>query len=274
MRFKNLDLISTLLIALLNMLWLLLPNISPIVRSVFGLPLVLILPGYALAEVLFYKRSLTPAHRLVISLGLSLTIDIVGGFILNILPGGLRTLSWGLLLGMFTVLFSLLAIPLRLRMSARRVPIVKVRVTFSQYLLLGLATVILIGALSYNTINTAQMPHSGFTQLWMLPSIQSGKSCSVQLGIQNLEATTVTYRASMTINGEPVTTWSSIRLTPQQKWQHTISITPQPTDNLSVEVQLYRLDTPQLVYRKANVTFSNAKEGDGPTRSCGTPHGL
>src|SRR5438105_797407 len=105
MRLKHLDLIVTITLAAMNVIWALLPSRIPIVGIVLALPLVFILPGYALTEVLFRKRSLGAPERLLFSIGLSLAIAILSGLILNLLPGGLQAISWALWLGLFTVAF-------------------------------------------------------------------------------------------------------------------------------------------------------------------------
>ncbi len=51
--------------------------------------------------------------QLVLSLGLSLAVDVLVGFTLNVFPSGLQAQSWALSLGLFTTLFALLAVFLR-----------------------------------------------------------------------------------------------------------------------------------------------------------------
>src|SRR4051812_1099491 len=121
MRLKHLDLIVTITLAVINVIWALLSCRIPIVGIVLALPLVFVLPGYTLTETLFHKRSLDISHRLVLSLGLSLAIDILGGFLLNLLPEGLQAISWAELLGLFTAVFSLLAAYLRIEAGVNRV---------------------------------------------------------------------------------------------------------------------------------------------------------
>src|SRR5438067_8230566 len=108
MRLKHLDLIVTITLAAMNVIWALLPSRIPLVGIVLALPLVFVLPGYTLTEVLLRKRSFNTSNRLLFSIGLSLAIAILSGFILNLLPGGLQAISWALWLGLFTVVFSLL----------------------------------------------------------------------------------------------------------------------------------------------------------------------
>src|SRR5271165_5198204 len=121
MRLKNLDLIITIAVALINVGWVLLPNRPSLLGTIFVLPSLFVLPGYALTEALF-RRSSTDADalthkvrlrlerpfgmsdRLIISLGLSFAIDIICGFVLNMLPMGLQALSWAVALGLLTTI--------------------------------------------------------------------------------------------------------------------------------------------------------------------------
>jgi hypothetical protein len=57
---------------------------------ILTLPLVLVLPGYAVTAALFPNRSLGVPERLVFSLGLSVAIVVLGGLLLNVTPFGVR----------------------------------------------------------------------------------------------------------------------------------------------------------------------------------------
>src|SRR2546421_3393064 len=113
MRLKNLDLIVTITIAAINVVWTLLPSRTPVIGIILALPLVFVLPGYTLTGVMFHKRSLDASHRLLLSLGLSLAIDVLSGLILNLFPAGLQVGSWAMLLGLLATAFSLLLAYLR-----------------------------------------------------------------------------------------------------------------------------------------------------------------
>src|SRR5207249_3376625 len=132
-------LIVTITLAVMNVIWALLPSRIPIVGIVLALPLVFVLPGYTLTEILFHKRSLDISHRLVLSLGLSLAIDILGGFMLNLLPGGLQAISWAVLLGLFTAVCSLFVVYLRRGAGVNRVRPIRFRFTLYPWILFGLA---------------------------------------------------------------------------------------------------------------------------------------
>jgi uncharacterized membrane protein YhdT len=269
MRMKNLDLIVTITIAVMNVVWALLPTHFTILGIILALPLVFVFPGYTLTEVLFHKRALDASHRLLFSLGLSLSIDILSGLILNLLPTGLQALSWAVLLGLLTVVFSLLAAYLRRGAPVNRARPLRFRFSIYGCILFGLATALALLSILYAAIGAAQQPHPGFTQLWMLPVVQAGESCAVRLGVHSFELTSATYRITMTTNGTEVTPWPPVVLAPQEEWDRLVPITiPRGADNVSVEVRLYRLDKPQAAYQKVDLTLYHVGRSAGGTMQC------
>ena len=255
MRLKLLDLIVTAFIAALNVALALFPIYVPVIRIILALPLIFVLPGYTLSEVLFRKRSLNASERLLFSLGLSLAIDILGGLFLNILPVGLQATSWAALLGLLTLAFSLLAAYLRRRVPMSGARSLRVRLTIYPGILFALAIAVVIVSVVYAAFGAARQPYPGFTQLWILPEVSTGKSCAVRLSVQSFESTSETYRLTMTTNGDSVATWPSLSLAPQDAWVHLVPITPGTAKNIVVEAQLYRLDKPEVVYREVNLTL-------------------
>src|SRR5579859_1059883 len=122
MRSKSLDLIAAILVVAINVAWALIPNRPALIGIIFALPLIFLLPDYTLTQTLFRKRSpapaaaphlilqprlnlghpIGPADHLILAFGLSMAIDVVIGFTLNVLPVGLQALSWTLSLGLVT----------------------------------------------------------------------------------------------------------------------------------------------------------------------------
>jgi uncharacterized membrane protein len=267
MRPKNLDLIVAMIIAVMNVVWTLLPSHITVVGIILALPLVFVLPGYTLTEALFRKRSLSTTDRLIFSLGLSVAIDVVSGFILNTI--GLRALSWAAFLGVLTVVFSLLVAYLRrgAPVSGARLP--RFRLNIYQSILFGLAAAVVLVSIVYSITSAEQQPYPGFTQLWMLPAAQNGQGCAVSLGIHSFEATSVSYRVTMTMNEAQITTWPPIVLAPQQEWKQVVPVPLGATGGTSVEVRLYRLDKPQSVYREVHLTVHSVEEKSSNTCTSG-----
>jgi hypothetical protein len=256
MRLNNRDLIVAMVIAAMNVLWSLIPIHFAVIGMILALPLVFVLPGYTLTEALFHKRPLNPAHLLLFSLGLSLAIDMLSGFILNRV--GLHALSWAMILGLLTGVFSLLAAYLRRGIPASEVQPPKFRLNIYQSILFGLAVAVALVSVVYSIISAERQPSPGFTQLWMLPAAQYG-GCAISVGVHSFESTPVAFRVTMTTNEVQVTTWSSIILAPQQEWQQLVPVPLGVDSNTSVDVRLYRLDKPSSVYRQVHLTVHNVQ---------------
>jgi Protein of unknown function (DUF1616) len=259
MRRKNLDLVVAMTIITMNVIVALLPGSPPLLRVMLALPLVFVLPGYTLTEALFYGRPLNASHRLVLSLGLSLAIDILGGFALNITPIGLRALSWIVLLGLLTTAFSLLIAYLRQGALWSKVKPMGFRFTIYPSIVFVPTIAITLFAILYSTLGAAQQNYPGVTQFWMLPVVQARKSCAVRLGVDSFASTSATYRVTVTMQGTQVSAWPSIVLAPHSSWVRLLPITPKSSGDIYVEARLYQVDKPEIVYRKVNMTFSNTE---------------
>jgi uncharacterized membrane protein len=292
MRLKHPDLIMTTAIALANVVWAFLPFYLPVIGTILALPLVFITPGYTLTGVLFHRRSLDRMYRLLLSLGISVSIVIAGGLLLNALPVGLRPSSWAVLLALLTLLFAALA-AYRRRKTALPAPspdvgtqfiasaspiasdprltpvpgiaptpatesihrVASLRLPWYGWLLCVLAILVMTLSIVFSASSVARQPHAGFTQFWMLPSGQPATDCSVRLGIQSYETTIETYRVTVTANGNEESIWPSIQLAPRQRWDQSMSIRSVQSGPVYVEARLYLAENPEVVYRKVNVTM-------------------
>lgn len=277
MRLRNFDLFLVVLVVILNVVWTQIPYHLTVVGILLGLPLTLCFPGYTLTQVLFRQREqilgvsnsiiqrpeLKIGHpigvldQIVLSLGLSLTIDVLVGFVLNIFPIGLQALSWTLSLGLITTLFALVAAFLRRGDIIRVARVSRLHVTMRDGILFALAVVVTAIAV-WSSIIRPFDPQPSFTQFRMMPAKNS--SCVVSIGVQSFESTPVTYSIIMTVNGTKEDTWSSIALEPQQEWSQSVLVKPDGTSKLYVEAQLYRMDRLGTVYRNVHLTFQVSPE--------------
>ena len=64
-----------------------------ILQWIPGILLAFVFPGYAIRSFLI-KGNISLAESFLLSLGISLTIDILAGLLINITPWGLRSVSW------------------------------------------------------------------------------------------------------------------------------------------------------------------------------------
>ena len=88
------------------------------VNILFGVLLALVLPGYALSAAVFRMRGVRTAERAALTLGISLSVAVLGGLVLDALPGGLETQTWLFLLGGVTVVASVITLWRRTRHAA------------------------------------------------------------------------------------------------------------------------------------------------------------
>src|ERR1700676_5175553 len=160
MRRNNLDLLVIAFIAVLNIVWALLPNRPALIGTILALPLVFVLPGYTLTEALFYQKMLNGTHRLVLSLGLSLALAILGGLLLNVLPIGLQAQSWAMFLGLITTVFSLVAAYFRRGVQLTGTRRLRLGFSIPAYLVVLAITMAILSVL-YAGIGVEQQPHPG-----------------------------------------------------------------------------------------------------------------
>lgn len=281
---KNLDLLGAILVVALNVGWLQVPDRPLLVGVILALPLVLYLPGYTLTRALFRKgipdgenertasrkasdkmpavanplrigHPIGKADQFILSLGLSMAIAILVGFLLNILPIGLQAFSWIFSLGLLTVLFALAALFLRRNDITARGEALRFHFTLPDALFIGLALFIVANAV-WLAIIRPPVPQPSFTQLWILPANPTSKECAVSLGVQNFEVTSMKYNLTLTVNNQRITgNWSTITLLPEEKWVQRVPVTPEAQNDLHVEAQLYRTDRPDVMYREVHLTF-------------------
>ncbi len=292
MRFKNLDLIGVILIVAINVGWVQLPSRPLVIGIILAVPLVLVLPGYTLTQTLFRQQSpdqspdsssnlilqpslkieqpVSAVEHIIFGLGLSMAIDVLMGFILNVFPMGLQLQSWTISLGLITTVFALLAAFLRRRDRVKIERIRRPRITFYECILFGLAILVASAAVWFSVIRPPAT-QADFTQFWMLPSNQTDHSCAVRIGVQNHESTTMEYRITVTVNGTILHAWPSVVLAPQEEWDQFVSLSPGMVGNMYIEGQLYQSNKPATVYKKVNVMLhllSNSK--DRKALQCGT----
>ena len=220
---------------------------------IWALPLVFLFPGYALTSALFTKQSPGIAECLAFSVGLSLSIVITGGLILNWTPFGLRANSWAVFLGVITLGASTVTLLRRRGQSSSTSEWIKIGhlgLTFRQGILLSAAAMIICGAVAISIIGAQRQPFPGFTQFWMLPAGRASTSNTVRLGVKNMEATAMDYRLVINMNNKVVKVWSAIAINQNGTWEATFML-PQVGhgSNAKVEAMLYRKNAPTKIYR-------------------------
>lgn len=214
----------------------------------FGLPLALVLPGYALVAAGAPSGALGPAERMACSLGGSIAICVLGGLLLNATPWGLRPAGWAILLGGITLAACAIA-HLRRRAVAGTpaADVARARPRLRDLALFGLAGLVAAGAFVVAIGGAARPPADGFTQLWMLPADQH-----LRIGVQNGEAQAVRYSVALVADGQPIRRWGAVELQPGARWEIEAPLPAAPAGT-PLELRLYRSDDPTRVYRQVRL---------------------
>lgn len=188
-------------------------------------PLVLVVPGYALAAAFFPPGFVTRDERAVLTVSFSVGAWALGGLLTQLVVG-LDRVAWILLAVSITTVASAVAQARRDGLSTS--PTAPVRLggplpAAAAYLaaiaIAGLAVAIAAGGQS------RQLSSSHFSVLWLLPqgppSGYAGDHPATQpvvVGARSHEDRALTYRLQVTRNGRTVSQWE-LRLKPGQRWQ-------------------------------------------------------
>jgi uncharacterized membrane protein len=243
---NSLDLNVVFVLTCLAGLTLLLSINNLLLASMLGLPLIFVLPGYALTATLFPKGRLGLPETLVASIGFSLAIAILGGLAINLTPQGLARSTWTNYLSCVTM-GGLAGGLIRRRNELPALEESKLGLHFGQVFTLGLSLVIIVSAVLIARESAGQ-PTASFTQFWVRP-IDPANRAVVEIGIRNFESKQMEYRLDIRMNDQPVTEVASIRLDPGENWVRSIQLATVATGD--VQAFLYRADAPQEIYRHA-----------------------
>ena len=243
--------ICSALAAVAMTLALLAPEVGP-TRAIVALPLVLFVPGYALTMAAFPAGRLGAAEQMLFNVGGSLAVAAIAGLLLHWTALGLRPAAWAVALGNLTLVASLIALARRFRQPAVASAVLPPRLaglTGGQAALLGLAALLVGGALLVARDGAIQQRASGFTQLWVLPDAAASQA-SVRLGLSNREQEQIGYRLLVTASGTIVGSWPRITLGPDEQWEASVDLPIARPTPATVEAVLYRLDAPETPYRR------------------------
>jgi hypothetical protein len=220
------------------------------VRTAFAMPLLLACPGYSLTAAVFAGVPLERARRLLLALGLSLSLAVVGALVLSLTQVGLRDGSWAVLLTAVTWGAGVIGALRRERRAPSRLQLPRIRLV--DVVLLALAALVAVGAMAFARAPLSAKNVQGYTALWLRPAPQAGVP-AVQLGVASRELISVSYRLELEV-GTHLVFDRRLTLEPGQQWEQVVH--PAPATTLAVEpvhVRLYREDRPGVVYRWARL---------------------
>lgn len=232
-----------------------------VMRIILGLPVALFFPGYTLLAALFPKRSdFSTIERVALSLGVSVLVVALIGFILNYTPWGVRLYPVLLANTLFIVLTSLVAVFRRRNLSPEeRCTTLSLglpkwawasRLDRGLFVLLVLAIVLALGSLGYAM--TITEVGEKFTRFYITgaegqmenypKNLAVGEEAKVRLGIVNEEHQDMSYRIEVVVDGVKNGEIGPVALPYRGKWENDVSFKPtRAGENQKVDFLLYRL---------------------------------
>jgi hypothetical protein len=236
------DLGAVVALALLGLLVALLP-VAGWVNAVALLPLVLILPGYALAAALLLPGTINRDYRVVLVVAFSVGASALGGVLVQVVFRLDRPV-WAALLFSITALASAVALirrdglPADHHLVSFRPPRVG---ALSATAILAAAAIAGWGIAIATGGAHRQLENSHLSSLWVVPQ-QGGAATSadapVSIGVSNQEGRDASYLLRVKKDGVTLRDWR-IHLVPDQQWQAGLAA-PTVSGQGPLLVELYR----------------------------------
>jgi len=200
----------------------LLPPSLAAVRAPLALPLVLLLPGYAIVAVLFVPGALRTAEVVMLSIAASIAATIFAGLVLDGLSVRLTAAPWMGLLAAMTLAAAVRASALG---HGRKLALPRLR---PRALEVGALTgaLVLLGGAAVLGFTPLPPPKStpGTSALWLVPA--PGGRDAACVGVINEELRTASYTVQVTVAGRPPQRFGPIRLASGDSWTRVVSVGP------------------------------------------------
>ena len=216
----------------------------------FAAPLLLIAPGYAITAATFARRPLERAKVALLSVALSLAALVLGGLLLNYVPGGLQAIPWALLV-LLVVFACCRSAALRRAPAARggKLPALRVGRRDAGLLLGGAALAAVAIGLAMTTLPAKNA--RGFTQLWVTPQTNpAARSAEIGIGSEEQHAASYILRVKVGDAARPLVRRFTLRPGDTQILE--FDAPPLALGTVPVSARLYLADRPRAVYRRVS----------------------
>jgi uncharacterized membrane protein len=290
-RQPPLDLLLVAGLVILTDIFVLMPELSgSFLRTIFGLLLVLFLPGYALtAALLPAKKDLEGIERALLSLGLSIAIVPLMGLGMNYTSWGIREIPVLTGLSVFTLLVSGVAYYRRVKLPETEAFSITVKNSISNLkaefleepssradkalaVLLAISILASLGSLAY--VIGSPRGEEEFTEFYILgpegvaedypTEYTPGSSGTVVVGITNHEYRTVDYTMEIKLENRSLTLpddQKHIRLDHNESWKEPVTFTPSVEGkNMKLEFLLFNETEKNVPYRNTYLWINVTKE--------------
>jgi uncharacterized membrane protein len=233
-----------------------------IVRLPAALLLAVFLPGYAITAAAFGSQRLDPQRLAMLILLCGLSLLCLGGLVLNYLPGGLRTVTWALLL-VLVVLAAARGAALRRRQPDRQGSgWTRPRLRGADLACLLLAVVVAAGALIFSDTPLPAGKAVGYTALWMLPAEDAGHP-ALDVGVISSEHGPQRYRLEVRVGEKGKPTRYHLALDPDEERVFEVPVRTPAGRKARVVAALYEAEHPHQLYRRVTTWNTGSEPGEG-----------
>jgi hypothetical protein len=224
-----------------------LPSGLALLRVPLALPVVLVLPGYAMVAALFAPGTLRTPERVVLSLALSITATILSGLAVDVAGAKLHASPWLEVLGALTLLAALIALA---RGHARRLhaPAVGLRASEIAAFVVALALLAAAAAIGFRPLAPPARTQ-GTASLGLLEA--PAGAAAVCVSVINEQFHVTSYRVTVSVAGGPSRSFGPIKLAPGASWNRVVAVGPGLP---AVRAALYRASAPAVLYRHDGIT--------------------
>jgi len=233
-----------------------------VVRLLAALPLAVFLPGYAITVAAFGPQRLDPQRLAMLTLLCGLSLLCLGGIVLNFLPGGIRTVTWALLLILVVIAAARAAALRRGRPDGRLSGWTRPRLRGVDVACLVLAAVVVVGTLVFAYTPLPASKAVGYTALWMLPA-KNAADPALKVGVISAEQGRQHYRLEVRIgeNGKPKR--YHLALDPGEERVVRVPVNVPAGKKRHVVVSLYDSERPHELYRRVTTWTAGSQPGEG-----------
>jgi uncharacterized membrane protein len=213
--------------------------------------ILVLLTGYVVSRAIFVHRPLAVPEGLVLCLGLSFAVLILGGLVFNLTRWGLTRSSWvWLLIGIVAAA----AVVYEVRGGAPLPRGIRPRFAAPGAIgtgLLALAVAVTCAAVLVATAVPAAKPSDGYTVLTLVPG---GSASEVRLGVLNERLRATAYRIELRIGRSRVVN-RLLTLGTGERWSDGITIPRRTPAGTVVAARLYLASQPASVYRSVHIVL-------------------
>jgi uncharacterized membrane protein len=259
------------LLVILSLFLLVLVSDLTMIRTILGLPFVLLLPGYLLTVVLFPKANdLEGLDRAVLSVGLSIIMVPLIGLLENYLPSGISLLPMMFSLTFLNIILAVLGWRRRKKLPEEKRFVVTLQVKLIKWAEKSIVTKFIDASLLitcfcllvtiFYLLITPKIAAS-FTEFYITgqngvaagyqEQLQVGEYGVVRAGVINNEQQKAVYKIEIRVDGELIQTIEPISLNHLEKWENTLNFKAnKPKDAVKVEFLLFKDNQNTTPYRQ------------------------